>query len=549
MSKITQINIEIRAAAPTLINSELAGGISGGALEKGVLIGGKYCVEERIKAASGEAELYLCSFEGGQYVAKIYRREAALREEVTQALEKIDSPFVARPLERIEHDGAQAEILPYFPNGSLQGVRFNLDQLRENVIPQVNEGIETLHGAGILHKDIKPSNIMRGGQNLALIDFGVSSVMNDGRTVLVSKTGMTPEYAAPETFKNVYLAESDYYSFGITLYELFCGYTPYANMSSEEIEQYVSVQRIPYPEDMPMELQELISGLTYYDVTNRNDPDNPNRRWTGDEVRRWLAGEKLPIPGEGAGSTDMPPFEFRDAEYTEISGLVRALADHWEAGKRLLFRGELTKYFRSWSIERARACLEAEEEAARTNGRDDTIFWKLLYRLDSEMQGFCWRGLFFEGLPALGRDMLERLWDGDQSQYLYYEGILGEKILSQFTALIAPQNEDLQKAAQAIEDSWQIQFAAKEDMRRTYYLMAYTLSGQKLFRLGGEQFRTVGELAGYMRELLDESLENFERLCHRLVDYDGNLDVQLEAWLIAIGKQEELDRWRRLMNE
>ena len=89
MSKITQINVEIRAAAPTLINSELAGASSGGMLEKGVLIGGKYCVEERIEAASGEAELYLCSFEGGQYVAKIYRREAALPEDTARNLYRI----------------------------------------------------------------------------------------------------------------------------------------------------------------------------------------------------------------------------------------------------------------------------------------------------------------------------------------------------------------------------------------------------------------------------------------------------------------------------
>ena len=40
------------------------------------------------------------------------------------------------------------------------------------------------------------------------------------------------------------------------------------------------------------------------------------------------------------------------------------------------------------------------------------------------------------------------------------------------------------------------------DMQRTYYLMAYTLSGQKLLLLDGEQIRTVGELASYMRSVL-----------------------------------------------
>ena len=78
--------------------------------------------------------------------------------------------------------------------------------------------------------------------------------------------------------------------------------------------------------------------------------------------------------------------------------------------------------------------------------------------------------------------------------------------------------------------------------------MAYTLSGQKLFLLNGEKFRTVGELAGYMRDTLEESFDSFETLCHKHVDYDGNLDFQLETWLIAIGKQKELDQWRESLN-
>ena len=48
---------------------------------------------------------------------------------------------------------------------------------------------------------------------------------------------------------------------------------------------------------------------------------------------------------------------------------------------------------------------------------------------------------------------------------------------------------------------------------------------------------------------LAESFDKFESLCHRLVDYDGNLDLQLETWLMAIGKQKEIDAWRDSMND
>ena len=158
-------------------------------------------------------------------------------------------------------------------------------------------------------------------------------------------------------------------------------------------------------------------------------------------------------------------------------------------------------------------------------------------------------GQTYESLPAFGRDVLEKLWDKDKSQYSYYSSILSEKLLSQYVLMAAPKNEKLKKAAGAIEDSYELEKNNGTDMQRTYYLMAYTLSGQKLLLLDGKQIRTVGELANYMRNVLAESFDKFESLCHRLVDYDGNLDFQLETWLMAIGKQKEIEKWRASMNE
>ena len=51
-----------------------------------------------------------------------------------------------------------------------------------------------------------------------------------------------------------------------------------------------------------------------------------------------------------------------------------------------------------------------------------------------------------------------------------------------------------------------------------------------------------------MKGLLDSSYEEFEDFCHSMIDYDDTLDVQLEAWLIALGKRKELDAWRHNLN-
>ena len=563
MDNKTVINPALQQSAQTVINNEIVEEYNrqnninnpGAALVRdGATILDKYVVTRQLEVASGEADLYLCSCDGVQYVAKIYKRQFAIKQEVIDALLKIDSPYVAKLYETGSHNGFPVEILPYYENGSLQGKTFSEDELIRGIIPNINEGLHAIHSAGIIHKDLKPSNIMLNsdGETVSIIDFGISSAVEGNNTILVTKTGMTPEYSAPETFKNIFYEGSDYYSFGITLFELFCGYTPYANMQPEEIEQYVSVQRIPFPENMTPLMQDFISALTYYDISYRKNKTNPNRRWTYEEVCKWLDGEPLVIPGEGVGNAGkgaMPAYQFLGDSYTDPAQLVAAFAKNWEEGKKQLFRGYITSHFRTYNQDIARKCQAAEEEAGRENGRDDIIFWKLLYQIHPKLKGFYWKGQTFESLPAFGRDVLEKLWDKDHSQFSYYASILGEKLLSQYVLQAQPKNEKLKKAAAAIEDSYELEKTNGTDMRRTYYLMAYTLSGQKLLLLDGEQFRTVGELAGYMRSVLDESYDRFESLCHRLIDYDGNLDFQLETWLIAIGKQNEIDKWRQSMNE
>jgi serine/threonine protein kinase len=563
MDNRTIINPDIQSSSSTVINQEIVEEYnrqnsieedSRAFIALGTVVCDKYEIRNPLEVSSGEADLYLCSDGSSQYVAKIYKRKFAIKQEVIDALLKIDSPYVAKLYKTGIYNGYPVEILPYYEKGSLQGRTFHEDFIIQKIIPNINEGLHAIHEAGIIHKDIKPSNIMMNsdGESVSIIDFGISSAIENGNTVLVTKTGMTPEYSAPETFKNLFLRESDYYSFGITLFELFCGYTPYANMQPEEIEQYVSVQKIPYPKEMSALLQDFISALTYYDISNRNNKNNPNRRWTYEEVKRWLDGESLVIPGEGignAGKDAMPVYKFLGEDFTDPEALVAAFAKNWEEGKKQLFRGMVTAHFRSWNPEIARKCQAAEEEAGRENGKDDIIFWKLLYQMDPKLKGFYWKGQTFESLPAFGRDVLEKLWDKDASQYSYYNSILSEKLLSQYVLMAAPKNEKLKKVAQAIEDSYELETNNGTDMLRTYYRMAYALSGQKLLLLDGVQIRTVGELAAYMRNALAESYEKFESLCHRLVDYDGNLDFQLETWLMAIGKQKELEKWRASMNE
>ena len=170
------------------------------------------------------------------------------------------------------------------------------------------------------------------------------------------------------------------------------------------------------------------------------------------------------------------------------------------------------------------------------------IFWETIYKLAPEIKTFYWKGKSFESLPALGRSMLEQLWKNDKSDYDFYESILNEKLLTQYAELRVSDNRGLKNAAKNIEAMQVVD--GKNKVEKTLYMMAYMLSGQKIFNFEGQQFRTVGELAEHMKDLLKESYDAFQEFCHKLIDYKDNLNVQFECWLIALGKSDELKKWK-----
>ena len=505
-------------------------------LEPGVKLLGKYTVLRMLDPDSGGAELVLCAHEGVQYFARAYAESFAVDPESAARQRSVDSPLVVRLVETGARDGRPVEILPYYKNGSLQGNVLGEQPLTETVIPTLNEALRALRGAGIVHGRLSPACLLVSDDEKAL------AVACPGLRPAAEWAAQAPEYAAPEVFRGVLGESTDYYSMGITLFELFCGYAPFVNLGPEEIEALVRARRIPFPERVPARLKALITGL----IGGFSEAGEPVR-WGYDEVRRWLNGEDPALPGAPKDDEPvpvMPGYLFLRETYTDPAALARAFALRWEEGKREVFSGRLSAHLRGCLPELARICREAEAAANQQSDRADIIFWQLLCRLNPRTRDFFWKNWIFDSLPALGRAVLEDLWEGDDSRLSFCESLLAEKALSAYAARFAPGSEALKKAAAAIEASHDREAQGGTDMRRTLYLMGYLLSGQKLLRLGGEQFRSVGELADDMRGVLKKSYPDFEALCHRLVDEDGSLDPQLESWLIALGKTNELDQWR-----
>lgn len=545
MSKSTEIN-DVLKNNSTQINEQLSGNetiinaeVTKNELTEGELLCGKYKIEKRLDVASGEADLYVCTYNGKKYIAKIYRRKFAIKEEVIKLLKQIDSKNVAKLYDNGVFNEYPFEILPYYEKGSLQGTKHSLSELKKYIIPSINEGLNALHKHGIIHKDIKPSNLMVDNEgNIEIIDFGVSSSLNDGNTIIVTQTGKTPEYSAPETFRELFLAESDYYSFGITIYELFTGTTPYNNLNSEEREMYVTMQKIPKPKDMPDELYDLILGLTYNDLTNRKDKSNPNRRWTYDEVNKWCNGEKQPIPGSVHATFAQSEFSylFNNVEYRNTTSLADALGKNWQLGKKEFYRGIVSGFFKSKNPQLAGKIMDLETKG-QADGEDITFF-NMLFVLNPDLRTIYWKGSSFESLQQIGEKIKDYIWhnSGDVS---VIKDMLNKGVLSLYAKNI--EKVKLCSALKTVEDAYSI----NPNNSALLFQLSMILTGKKEFFFEDRIFSDITQLSDYLQEKLSKSYSEFEQCCIKLVNSQGQLENLFEAWLKALGKKEALERWKK----
>ena len=265
-----------------------------------------YMIGDPINTTSGEAILYMCEKDGKEYVFKIYKEQDSLKEEVAQILLQNPSKHLARVYEVDKYGDCTYEIMDYYPEGSLHGKRFTYEELRDIYIPRINEAIHELHKTDIVHRDLKPANLMIHGDDIVLIDFGVSSVLEDNQEAIATKSGITHVYSAPESIiGNVSLKISDYYSFGVIIYELFTGQMP-ANERPKNSMNVTNLNlnaRFAMPDDMPNRLKELIWGLTFKEIGTKKN-SNEYVRWSYKEVCDWV-NEKDETNGQ-VEIADMP---------------------------------------------------------------------------------------------------------------------------------------------------------------------------------------------------------------------------------------------------
>jgi eukaryotic-like serine/threonine-protein kinase len=142
---------------------------------------------------------------------------------------------VIRLFDFLDLGGARAVSMEYFPSRDLGKIIRSegaLDTARAlRILSQVCEGLTAAHEGGVVHRDVKPANILVGKDDtVKIVDFGLASVEQQIGTRL-TKSGLligTPEYMSPEQISGGEVDHrADLYSLGIVMYETFSGKKPF----------------------------------------------------------------------------------------------------------------------------------------------------------------------------------------------------------------------------------------------------------------------------------------------------------------------------------
>jgi len=140
-----------------------------------------------------------------------------------------------------------------------------------DVAAQAAAGLDAAHRIGLVHRDIKPGNILVGADGLVKItDFGIAHAAGSAPVTGPGLVMGTTQYMAPERIAGGQATPaSDLYALGILIYECLTGLPPYDGGTAEVMAGHLYLPMPPLPAGAPPELDELITRLTAKDPAAR----------------------------------------------------------------------------------------------------------------------------------------------------------------------------------------------------------------------------------------------------------------------------------------
>ena len=151
----------------------------------------------------------------------------------------------------------------------------------KKIFKQIIKTLKFIHSKNIVHRDIKPHNILLDlNSNIKICDFGVGKEIKKGN--LVNETCGTPAYVAPELLSGNYFDpfKADIWSCGVVLYFMLTGIVPFRGDNDMELHNNISKGIYPKIDSISFDCEDLIKKILEVDPNKRyNLDDILNHKW------------------------------------------------------------------------------------------------------------------------------------------------------------------------------------------------------------------------------------------------------------------------------
>jgi serine/threonine-protein kinase len=259
-------------------------------------LGDRYTIEREI-ARGGAGRVFLARDTKGRDVAlKILHPELMVSVQADRFLREIellarlDHPLIAKLLDFGERDYLVYFAMSFVKGATLQAI---LDQVRRISIADafrlgdnVLDALAYAHSQGIVHRDVKPANIMLAEAGAMLVDFGIARAVEVAGRDRITHSGFTvgtSAYMSPEQAAALPIIDhrSDLYSLGCVLFECLAGRPPFVHRHEAIVLELQQTQASPDVRQFRPDVPEPLAAVLLKAMAKR-----PEQRWESAEAMR-----------------------------------------------------------------------------------------------------------------------------------------------------------------------------------------------------------------------------------------------------------------------
>ena len=266
-------------------------------------------------------------------------------------LASLSHPNIVTVLTAEKQDDVFFIVMEYVPGDTLEAVierDGTLDLARAlDYTCQICNAVDHAHKQGIIHRDLRPGNVLVTAQGLIKVaDFGTSRFLEiaaHGTTVIGS-----PPYMAPEQFQGKAVFASDIYSLGVTMYQMFTGVLPYDTPMPGDLDRLMRGELASPPKVKNPKLPKGISDIVMKAIA----ADIPSRYQRASELLDAVLAARAPAtikrpwrPAPAAAAT-APSEEVQDIQARLKARETAQPKFCWKCGKALPARADVCPFCR-----------------------------------------------------------------------------------------------------------------------------------------------------------------------------------------------------------